>query len=165
MKKVSQKTKKSAKDEVGNLKNQLIRALADYDNLRKRVDTEREVWVKFSTERVLLKLFPVIDILESAQEHLKDRGLAIAISEFKKIFSEEGIEEIVPKKGEEFDPQIHEAIESVQGGKKGTIAELILSGWRFKEGKLIRVAKVKVFGDVNKKEEELEKEMARGDYM
>jgi len=165
MKKTSKKSNKSEKSEIEDLKKQLIRALADYDNLRKRVDNEREVWVKFSAERVLLKLFPVIDILESAQEHLKDRGLAIAISEFKKIFSDEGIEEIEPKKGAEFDPEVHEAIESVGGGKKGTIAELILPGWKFKEGKLIRVAKVKVYGDVNEKEEELEKEMARGDYM
>jgi len=193
-------------EEVALLKNQLARALADYDNLRKRVDSESQLWIKFSSERVLIKLFPIIDILESAQEHLKDQGLAIAILEFKKVLKEEGIEEINPKVGDEFNPEVHEAVEAIEasspasssdlrckstsgaeqsfaarregnrpgGGKKGTIAELVLPGWKFEasspegsgpEGKLIRVAKVKVYGENTEKKEELEKEMARGDYM
>lgn len=180
-------------EEVALLKNQLARALADYDNLRKRVDSESQLWIKFSSERVLIKLFPVIDILESAQEHLKDQGLAIAILEFKKVLKEEGIEEINPKVGDEFNPEVHEAVEAVEAsspasssesfaarregnrpgrGKKGTVAEVILKGWKLAEGEIlpagrqvIRVAKVKVYGEKTKKKEELEKEMARGEYM
>src|SRR3989304_6882580 len=146
-------------NEVGVLKNQLARALADYDNLRKRTEDERQLWVKFSTERVLIKLIPVLDMLASAQEHLKDSGLAIAVGEFKKVLSEEGIEEIVPRKGDPFNPQLHEALESVGGGKKGQIAELILTGWKFADGKIIRPAKVKVYGEKSKKEKELEEEV------
>ncbi|OGM09525.1 nucleotide exchange factor GrpE [Candidatus Woesebacteria bacterium RBG_13_34_9] len=153
-----------AQNEVLVLKNQLIRALADYDNLSKRVESEQESWIKFSSERILLKLFPIIDILESAQEHLKDQGLAIAILEFKKILQEEGLEEINPKKGEIFNPEIHEAVESIEGGEKGRIAELVVMGWKFKTGKAIRVAKVKVFGEKVEKKEELEKELKRGEY-
>ena len=152
-------------NEVAILKNQLARVLADYDNLRKRTEGERQLWVKFSGERVLIKLIPVLDMLASAQIHLKDSGLAIAVGEFKKVLLEEGIEEIVPRKGDPFNPQLHEALESVGGGKKGQIAELILSGWKFTDGKIIRPAKVKVYGQKDKKEEELEKEMLRGDYI
>ena len=151
-------------NEVGVLKNQLARALADYDNLRKRTEDERQLWVKFSAERVLIKLIPVLDMLASAQEHLKDSGLAIAVGEFKKVLSEEGIEEIVPRKGDPFNPQLHEALESVGGGKKGQIAELVLTGWRFTDGKIIRPAKVKVYtSQAGGKKEELEQEIARGD--
>jgi len=151
--------------EVSELKNQLARALADYDNLRKRVEAEKEVWERFSTERVLLKLIPILDILERAENHLKDEGLAIAIGEFKKVLKEEGIEEIRPQKGDNFDAEIHEVVDVVSGGEKDSIAELILVGWRFKDGKVIRPAKVKVYDKQLEKKEELEKEISRGDYV
>ena len=127
------------------LKDQLARALADYDNLRKRVEIEKDFWLKFSAERVIIKLLPILDSLESALGHLKDRGLAIGIGEFKKVFYEEGLEEISPQKGDLFDPNVHEVLELVGNGKKGQVAETVLSGWRFKNGPVVRVAKVKVF--------------------
>ena len=152
-------------DEKEVLKNQLVRALADYDNLRKRVERERDDFERSSSGRVLLRFLSILDMLESAQEHLKDSGLAIVIGEFKKIFAEEGLEEIRPKKEEAFDPKFHEAVETIRGEKKGRIAETVLPGWHYKNGKILRVAKVKVFGEKIEKKEELEKEIARGDYM
>ena len=128
------------------LKTQLARALADYDNLRKRTEGEREFLVKFAGQRILEKLLPILDIIESAQKQLSDKGLALAISEFKRTLLEEGLEEIGPSQGDKFDPGLHEAIESLPGGKHGTVAESVLSGWRFTDGVIIRVAKVKVFG-------------------
>lgn len=150
---------------VDELKNQLARALADYDNLRKRTEAEKEVWIKLASQGLLIKLLPVLDTLDSAQRHLDDQGLAIAISQFKQILAEEGLEEIKPGKGNRFDPRIHEAIESISGGKHGEIAELVLTGWKFKDGSVVRPARVKVYGEKVKKEEELEKELARGEYM
>lgn len=155
---------KRAKSETEQLKNQLARALADYDNLRKRTEAEKEVWTKFSAEKVLIKLLPTLDILESAQKHLNDQGLALAISEFKKVLLEEGLVEISPVKNAYFDPKVHEAVESVGGGKKGKISETLLPGWKFEDGKVVRPAKVKVFGE-KIKEKELEKEILRGDYV
>src|SRR3990167_7712913 len=108
--------KKSEESEV--LRNQLARALADYDLLRKRVEEEREIWIKFSSERVIIKLLPILDAFEAAQAHLGDQGLAIAVSEFKKALSEEGIEEIRPKIGDAFDAKLHEAVDIVEGDKK-----------------------------------------------
>ncbi|OGM21341.1 nucleotide exchange factor GrpE [Candidatus Woesebacteria bacterium RIFCSPLOWO2_01_FULL_37_19] len=140
--------------EVSELKTQLVRALADYDNLRKRVETEKEIWMRFSGERILLKLLPIVDIFEAAQKHLQDQGLAIAINEFKKVFQEEGLVEILPRKDDVFDEQIHEAVESIEGGEKGHIAEQVLQGWRFEDleaqlGRVIRAAKVKVYRGKN----------------
>ncbi|MDP3994202.1 MAG: nucleotide exchange factor GrpE [bacterium] len=128
---------------------QLARALADYDNLRKRSETEREIWIKFSSERILTKLLPILDMLESAQNHLKDSGLAIGLAELRKILQEEGLEEIKPNPKDTFDHEVCEVVESIEGTKdnKGQIAETILSGWRFTDGPVIRFAKVKVFGD------------------
>ena len=99
-KKVSQ-PKINLKDD--ELKNQLARALADYDNLRKRSELEREVLLKFSSERIIVRILPILDGLEDAQKHLKDSGLAIIIADFKKLLYEEMLEEILPQKGDNFD--------------------------------------------------------------
>lgn len=141
--------------EIVLLKNQLVRTLADYDNLRKRTEEEKTLWIRFSSQKVLTTLIPVLDNFESAQKHLKDSGLAIAIGEFKKVFLEEGLEEISPKLGDDFNHNDHEVTDTVETndkGEDGKIAEVVLSGWKFKsddgmhDGKLvIRYAKVKVF--------------------
>lgn len=126
------------------LKNQLARALADYDNLVKRVEREKSEVQKLISLRLILKLLTVLDGLESAQEHLKDQGLAISIIEFKKVLSEEGLAEIRPKVGDEFDHNTMEAIEVVKGESDNRISEITLVGWRFEDGAVVRHAKVKV---------------------
>lgn len=151
--------------EVDQLKSQLARALADYDNLRKRVDREKADIEKVVSLGLILKLLTVLDTLESAEKHLKDSGLAIAISQFKQVLFDEGLEEIRAEKGEKFDHNIHEVIESVPGGKHGEIAELVMPGWKFSDLRVVRPAKVKVYGEKTEKKEELEKEMMRGEYM
>jgi len=105
-----------------------------------------------------------LELLEKVGQHLKDKGLSYAIEQFKRILEEAGILIIAPAVGENFDERIHEAADVVQGGKEGEIAELITCGYSWKDGKLIRPAKVKVYGKTEKKEE-LEKEMMRGDYV
>jgi len=144
----NKKTIKQTEDlKVDELKNQLARALADYDNLRKRSELEREVLLKYSSERIVARILPLLDSIENAQKHLKDSGLAIIIADFKKLLYDEMLEEILPKKGDNFNEELHEAIEACEGGKKGTIAELILQGWKFMDGPVLRHAKVKVYGD------------------
>lgn len=135
------------------LKAQLARALADYDNLRKRMDREKEIWTKFSSSMVLAKLLPVLDIIEAAQKHITDQGLAIGISEFKRILTEENLKEIKPKQGESFDSALFEAIESVTGGMTGKVAELVLPGWKLEPGQVLRYAKVKVYQGIDTNQE------------
>ncbi len=140
----SKKTTDKIHKELESVKTMLARALADYDNLNKRVDRERQDLIKIASVGVIIKLLPVIDNLESAQVHLKDQGLAISILEFKKVLSEEGLVEIKPKIGESFDENTMEAIEVVPGTSDNTIAETILIGWKFEDGTVVRHAKVKV---------------------
>lgn len=136
----------NVKSKEAGLKNQLARALADYDNLRKRTEEERIVWVKFATQKFIQSLLPILDIFESAQKHLEDQGLAIGISEFKDILKDEGLVEIRPSQENDFDANLHEAIDIVKDeSKNGKIAEVVLSGWKFKDGPIVRHAKVKVF--------------------
>jgi molecular chaperone GrpE len=148
MKNKNQKTKvkseESVNEEAELLKAQLLRTLADYDNLVKRVEKEREVLGKVASIGVITKLLPVLDNIENAQNHLQDPGLAICVGEFKKVFNEEGLIEISPKVGDKFDENTMEAVEVVAGKEDNIISELVLGGWKFSDGQVIRHAKVKV---------------------
>ena len=130
--------------ELKVVKAMLARALADYDNLSKRIEREREVLGKVSSIGVIVKLLPMLDNLENAQEHLQDAGLAICIEEFRKVLNEEGLSEIMPKVGDGFDENTMEAIEVVSGMEDNTVSEVVLKGWKFEDGQVIRHAKVKV---------------------
>lgn len=130
--------------ELENLRTMLARALADYDNLSKRVEREREILGKIASIGVITRLLPVLDNIESAQNHLQDPGLAICIGEFKRVLSDEGLTEINPKVGDEFNENTMEAIEVVDGTEDNTISELVLVGWKFNDGQVVRHAKVKV---------------------
>ncbi len=128
-----------------SLKNQLARALADYDNLRKRVEREKEDWEKLASLKLILRFLPILDNLRQAQNHLKDTGLAITIGELESFLKDEGIEEIKVDKGDDFNPDLCEATEVVEkSGEENKIEEVVLCGWKFKEGPVIRYAKVKV---------------------
>lgn len=126
------------------LKNQLARALADYDNLKRRVERDKETFEKVANLRLVIKLLPVLDILKQAQGHLKDQGVAITIKEFEDALKAEGVEEIKVVEGDEFNPDLHEVVEVVPGKDNNMISELVLSGWKFVNGPVIRHSKVKV---------------------
>lgn len=144
-KKVKTNTSDLVSKELEELKNQLARTLADYDNLRKRTEAERSVWQRFAKGDLLIKLLPVLDTLEIAQKHLKDKGLEMAINQFNNILKDESIEEIL---GKNFDETVHEAIDLVDGGEKSQIAEILQKGYKFREGEIIRPAKVRVYKGV-----------------
>lgn len=132
--------KTSAEDLTNNWK----RALADYQNLEKRYEKEKADFVQFANAGLILKLLTTWGHLEKAAEHLKDEGLNLVVSEFKRILSEEGLKEI-KSLGENFDPLIMEAVEVVSGGEKNKVAEVLQKGYSLK-GKVLLPAKVKVFG-------------------
>lgn len=139
------KSKKNEINQTDELKNQLARALADYDNLVKRIERERQDLEKLTSLRVILKLLPVLDNLRASLKHLNDPGLAIALKDFEEVLKSEGIEEIKIDVGSDFDHNLHEATEIV-AGKKGKIVEVVLPGWKFTNGPVIRHTKVKVGG-------------------
>ena len=125
------------------LKDQLARALADYDNLVKRTEAEKAIWMSFAKKDLLVKLLPVVDSLETAQGHLKDPGLDLVLAEVKKVFEGEGIVEIGTEG--QFDANLHEVIDLESGGKKNMIAEVLQKGYKFSDGEVIRHAKVRVY--------------------
>jgi molecular chaperone GrpE len=140
----NEKSTDKVHEELETVKAMLVRALADYDNLSKRVDRERTDLFKMASVGVVSKLLPTLDMLENAQKHLQDSGLAIGIGEFKKVLNEEGLTEIRPNVGDQFDENTMEAIEVVAGTSDNTITETVLAGWKYDDGTVVRHAKVKV---------------------
>lgn len=129
------------------LEDRLKRALADYQNLEKRVEEERKLLSKLSASLLIEKLLPVLDNLEKAQTHLKDEGLEIVIKQFKEILASEGVEEIAAE-GEEFNPNYHEAVEVSEGEKENMVVKVISKGYKI-ENTVLRPAKVVVQRRVN----------------
>lgn len=140
------KVKKKAKiDEfkqrIEELENNWKRALADYQNLEKRTVQEREKFVKWANATLIDKLLGVLDTLEKAVDHLKDKGLKLALDQFRIVLESEGLKE-VKAVAEEFNPETMNAVEMVKGNKNKVI-EVVLKGYMLND-KILRPAKVKV---------------------
>ncbi len=138
------------KQEVGHWKNMYLRALADYQNLEKRINQEKKELEKSVNKNLLLKFISVLDEIERALIFLKDEGLKLIHKKFLQILSEEGVEEIdlIRKK---FDPNLAEAIETIEGKEDNIIVEVVRKGYYY-HNKVLRVAQVKVSRKIQKEE-------------
>lgn len=117
------------------------RALADYDNLVKRTEKEKEQLTKCAARPLLEKLLGVWDDLELAQKHLGDQGLAAGLAKFKKVLTEEGVKE-TEVLGKDFSPQSMEVVEAM-AGPENKVIEVVAKGYLLNET-ILRPAKVKV---------------------
>lgn len=117
------------------------RALADYQNLQKRVQDEKSEWIRSSNKDLLLRLLPVLDTLMMAQQHLQDKGLEVSINHFLDTIKAEGVTRIKTV-GEKFDPLFMEAI-AVDNGEDGKVLEELRAGYMLYD-KVLRPAQVKV---------------------
>lgn len=140
-------------DEFDAMKNQLARAMADYANLQKRTDEERGSMFKIASISFMTKILPVLDNLKQAQNHVKDSGIAMIISQLENLVKEEGFEEIKIEVKSDFDESVAEVTEVVETENEldnNKIAEVVLSGWKYNDGTVVRHARVKVYKQVKK---------------
>lgn len=137
--KATEDKKKKPADEF---KNKYFRALADYQNLEKRVREEREAIVKNANAHLILRLLPFLDSLDKAEIFIKDEGLTLVKEQFQKTLKEVGLEEL-DVLGKEFDPYTVEVVDMVEGENDNVVVEVLRKGYQF-NGKILRVAQVKV---------------------
>ncbi len=128
--------------EKEHYKQSYLRALADYQNLEKRVRQEKEQLKQEANSQLVSRLLTFLDELEKAEIFIKDQGLKMVKDKFYKMLSETGLEE-VEVLGKEFDPHLAEAIEVVEGGRENIVVEVLRKGYKY-NGKLLRPAQVKV---------------------
>lgn len=123
-------------------KNKYLRALADYQNLEKRIKESRENEVKYASGNIILKILPVLDILEQVAKTNSDQGLILALKQFIEVLSHENVQRLEVL-GREFDPLTMECLEVVPGEKDNLVVQELRTGYKMYD-KVIRTARVKV---------------------
>jgi len=123
------------------LEDRLKRSLADYANLEKRIESQRQLFVTLATTAIITKMIEILDDLYLTYKHLQDPGLKIAIDKFNSVLKAEGLEEINPV-NLEFDPQSMECIEAVDG-QENFVVEVKKLGYKLNDH-VIRPAQVTV---------------------
>lgn len=139
------KQKKASTDEltqrVKELEESWKRALADYNNLEKRINEQQKTFVRLASAALIDKLLGVLDDLERAAYHIKDNGLNLILNQFKSVLESEGVKEMKAK-GEEFDPETMDCAEMV-AGPENTVVKIVQKGYTLNDH-VIRPVKVKV---------------------
>ncbi|MEV4776368.1 nucleotide exchange factor GrpE [Microbacterium sp. LTA6] len=134
-------------DLESTLLNDLKRLQAEYANYRRRTEEQRQVEIERAKGEAAKGLIPVLDDLDRAAQHgdLTDGTPFFAIAEKVRLVAERMGMVSYGEKGEEFDPQRHEAIfqQPTPGAEKTTVLEVVEVGYRLGDVEL-RPAKVVV---------------------
>ena len=122
--KKTQKEKEIApKSEYDELDDRYKRILAEFENYKKRSAKERESLYNSILSDVVEVMLPILDNLENAAKiETKDeeykKGIELVLKQFQDTLKAKGVEEIKTV-GETFDPELHEAVSSIQDDTKG----------------------------------------------
>jgi len=139
-------------EEIKEFKDKYLRALADLENYRKRMEKEFDSFRQYAQVEFLRKISPVLDSFERAMDGASvdndegnyAKGVEIIYRQFKETLKSMGLEEF-SSFGEVFDPARHEAVGTVVDDEKpeNTIVEEVSKGYVVKE-RVIKPAKVLV---------------------
>lgn len=122
-----------------------LRAVADLENERKRFKLRERERAERDVRALIESLLPVLDNFERAISHGEGgEGVALVFKQLNAVLESEGLVE-VPAEGAEFDPNLHEAVESrfQEGLEVPTVIEVHRRGYMLK-GQLLRAALVVV---------------------
>lgn len=143
--------------EVAGLKDQLLRAMAETENTRRRAQREREDTAKFAVSSFAKELLAVADNLRRAldavpqdarekDEVMKNLAVGVEATERQLVaaFDRVGIRKLEPA-GEPFDPNFHQVMFEIEntGKPAGTVVQVLQSGYVI-HGRLLREAMVGV---------------------
>lgn len=129
---------------------QMLRALAETENVRKRLQAEAANAQKYALERFAKELMPVIDSLEAAQKNPDPGGIEVTVRQLKGTLERASIREINPPPGERFDPHFHEAMAAVEAeGEPNTVVAVLQKGYQLHD-RVLRPALVTVSKAVEK---------------
>lgn len=125
------------------------RAQADYQNLRRRAEQEREELARFANAQLILHLLPIVDDLERALDNLDAKltsftwveGIHIIERKLHAVLELMGVAEIEAE-GRPFDPNLHEALLYGEG-EEGIVLQEIQRGYML-HGRILRPSLVKV---------------------
>lgn len=124
------------KQDYEELEDRYKRILAEFENFKKRSSKEREGLYNSILADVVEVILPVLDNLENAakvntEDEEYKKGVELVLKQFKDVLQAKGVEEIKAV-GETFDPELHEAVSSIQDENLGEkeIAEEYRKGYK-----------------------------------
>ena len=139
--------------EMDELKDKYLRLMAEFENFRKRNVRERLDLMKNAAQDTMSALLPVLDDFDRAKKSAEDEKSEEVFTEgvslvYNKLFTSLGSLglESFDATGEDFDPEIHEAITEIPAPseeQKGQVIDTIEKGYRLND-RIIRYAKVVV---------------------
>ncbi len=151
---------KELEEEVLNLKDQLLRKLADFENFKKRINKDKDDSIRYSNQMILLDLVEIIDDFERAiksSEESKDfdvfhSGIVMIENRLVSMLDKKWGLSRFNSLGELFDPEKHQAIalEESSDCDDPKVIEDYQKGYFFRE-RVLRPAKVKVTQPVAEK--------------
>jgi len=144
---------------MDEMRDRLLRALADAENTRRRAERDREDALKYSITKFARDVLSVADnlrrALSSVDEEAKAEGgealtalldgVSVTERELLNIFAQHGIKQVNPEAGEKFDPNLHQAMAEVPGTGQpnGTVVQVTQVGYTIGD-RLLRPAMVLV---------------------
>jgi molecular chaperone GrpE len=137
-------------DELAEAKEKYIRLYAEFDNHRRRTAKEKIEMIQSANEGLIKVLLPVLDDFERAEKSFADKnvkeaeGFLLIQNKFTKFLEQSGVKPLETKAGDDFNPDIHEAITQIPAANeslKGKIVEVVEKGYLLRD-KVIRFAKV-----------------------
>lgn len=145
----------SPEDQINELKDQLLRKAAEFENYKRRTDVYQSELLKYAAEGFILKILPVYNDFERSLIHIKDAkdvnaikaGLQLVFDKFTKALNEQGVAKMETI-GKEFDFNLHEALlqQEVDNTPPNTIIQEVEPGYVYKD-KVLKHAKVIVSKD------------------
>jgi molecular chaperone GrpE len=142
----------SPDNDVQEAKERYLRLAAEFENYKKRAQKDQDEYRKYSNERLLKELLPVIDNLQRALQHGRGsgnqegvrQGIELTLKKALEILSRFGVTPI-PSVGQPFDPVVHQAVAKVngKGHKPNTIVEEFEKGYYLND-RVLRPAMVTV---------------------
>ena len=130
-------------------RNRYIRAVADFENFRKRSEREKADFFRYATAGVLRDLLPVLDNFDRALDHAAEgddfhKGVLMIYKQLYEVLQKHGLKAI-DETGVHFDPNIHEGVmrEEDPSVPSHTVVAVLQKGY-FLHDRLLRPAMVKV---------------------
>ncbi len=98
------------------------RCQADFENYKKRQADSQKDLLRYSTQNVIMQILPVVDNFHASTDHIPEAqkndpwvvGIMHIQKQLEQVLSDNGVEEIDVKVGDNFDPGMHEAVEDME---------------------------------------------------
>ncbi len=143
----------SCKEELAQEKDKFLRLFAEFENYKRRTAKERIELIKTATNDLMKSILPVLDDFERGLSEIKKvkdkellKGMELINKKLLSTLKGKGLEKIEVKKGEKFNPEIHEAITQIPAPNKkmvGNIIDVLENGYKLGDA-VIRYPKVVV---------------------